>query len=191
MREGGSSAARKVPTACAVLAVMFLAAPLGAETLLAGSAGAAFGGITDDSKLTYAATLTFKGRDSLLGFAIDFGYTEDFLGTAAFGDSNLASLQGNLVVMGSGSLRPYASAGLGLVKTRVEDVAGFFEVDSNELGFNVGGGLVGFPGEGWFGLQADLRYFRNLTDPEPDGEFDVDLGGLDFWRATGGIVLRF
>ena len=36
-----------------------------------------------------------------------------------------------------------------------------------------------------------MRYFRNLTDPEPDNEFDVDLGSFSFWRATGGLVIRF
>jgi hypothetical protein len=97
----------------------------------------------------------------------------------------------NLVFMTPGAARVYGSGGLGLVKTRVRDITGFFQVDSNEVGFNVGGGLLVFPGEGSFGLQGDIRYFRNLTDPEPDHEFDVGLGGLDFWRATVGITLRF
>jgi hypothetical protein len=88
-----------------------------------------------------------------------------------------------------GRTRIYASGGLGLMKTRVEDVSGFFEVDSNELGMNVGGGFIFVPDR--IGVQADVRYFRNLTDPEPDDEFDVDLGDLNFWRASVGIALRF
>jgi opacity protein-like surface antigen len=84
----------------------------------------------------------------------------------------------------------YGSGGIGLLKTRVDDVSGFFSIDSNDFGIDVGGGLMAFPSE-HIGLRGDIRYFRALTDPEPDNEFDLDLGSLDFWRATGGIILRF
>jgi hypothetical protein len=159
------------------------------ETLLSPSVGLAFGGNTDDSKVTYGGTLTFKG--SLVGLAVDFGYTPDFFGSASLGNNNLVTLMGNLVFMSPGPVRLYGSAGIGLVKTRVEDAAGLFDVDSNELGFGVGGGLLIFPGDGSVGIHGDLRYFRSLTDPEPDDEFDVDLGGLDFWRGQVGITIRF
>ncbi len=88
-------------------------------------------------------------------------------------------------------MRLYGSAGLGLVKSRVEDTAGLFELDSNELGLGVGGGIVVLPGGGHVGFQGDIRYFRNLTDPEPDAEFDVDFGSLDFWRGEVGLTFRF
>ena len=54
----------------------------------------------------------------------------------------------------------------------------------------MGGGILFMAGD-HIGVQGDIRYFRQLTDPEPDNEFDVDLGSLDFWRATGGIAIRF
>jgi hypothetical protein len=171
------------------LALTLAGGSAGAETLLSPSVGLAFGGRTDDSKITYGGTLTFKG--SLFGFAVDFGYTPDFFGSDSLGNNNLVTLMGNLVVMSPGPVRVYGSAGLGLVKSRVEDAAGLFEVDSNELGFGVGGGLLVFPGDGNVGLHGDIRYFRSLTDPEPDDEFDVDLGSLDFWRGEIGITFRF
>ena len=121
---------------------------------------------------------------------MDFAYTPDFLGTTAFGSNNATSLMGNLVLITRPArTRIYASGGLGLMKTRVEDVDGFFEVDSNELGINVGGGFMFVPDN--IGVHADVRYFRNLTDPEPDDEFDVDLGDLNFWRASVGVAFRF
>jgi opacity protein-like surface antigen len=176
-------------TGLIALALTLAAGSLGAETLLSGSVGLAFGGRTDDSKVTYGGTLTLKGS-SPFGFAVDYAYTPDFFGSS-LGNNNLNTLMGNLVVMSPGHVRVYGSAGLGLVKSRVEDVAGLFKVDSNELGFDVGGGLLIFPGDGGLGIHGDIRYVRNLTDPEPDDEFDVDLGNLDFWRGEIGITFRF
>ena len=166
------------------------AAALGAEGFLSPFVGASFGGRTDDAKLTYGGAVTFKSTESILGFAIDFGYAPDFLGSTGYGNNNVTTLMGNLVLVFPGPVRFYGSGGLGLVKTRVRDVSGLFRVDSNELGINVGGGVMIFPGQA-VGLQGDVRYFRNLTDPEPDAEFDVGLGGLSFWRATAGLVLKF
>ena len=179
----------KGPIGPLTLGAVILAGGAQAETLLSASAGLAFGGRTDDSKVTYGGTLTFQG--SLLGLAIDFGYTPDFFGGGSLGNNNLVTLMGNLVVMSPGPVRMYVSAGLGLVKARVEDAAGLFEVDSNELGLGVGGGLLVFPGDGTVGFHADIRYIRSLTDPEADDEFDVDLGNLDYWRGEAGLTLRF
>ena len=170
------------------LALALAAGPLGAEVLLSPSVGLAFGGKTDDSKITYGGTLTLKG--SVVGFAVDFGYIPDFFGSGPR-NNNLVTLMGNLVVMSRGTVRMYGSAGLGLVKSRVENASGLLEADSNELGLGVGGGLLVFPGDGSLGLHGDIRYFRSLTDPERDNEFDVHLGDLDFWRGEIGVTIRF
>jgi hypothetical protein len=171
-------------------ALVLAGGPLRAEGFLAPFVGAAFGGNVDDNKLTYGGMLTFKAQDGIIGFAVDFGYTPDFLGSSGFGDNNLTSLMGNIAFVSPGTVKLYVSSGLGLIKTRVEDAAGLFDVDSNDFGFNAGGGVMVFFSPA-FGLQGDFRYFRTLTDPEPDAEFDLDLGSLDYWRATGGIVIRF
>jgi len=49
---------------------------------------------------------------------------------------------------------------------------------------------MGFFGKN-LGIRGDVRYFRNLGDPEPDNEFDIDFGDFSFWRGTAGIVLKF
>ena len=41
------------------------------------------------------------------------------------------------------------------------------------------------------GFRGDLRYFRQLSDPDEDNEFDIALGDLDYWRATAGITFRW
>jgi hypothetical protein len=172
-----------------LLMALGAAAPLQAQVYLAPNAGLAFGGDTnDDAKVSYGGTLTFAGESHMLGFAVDYAYTPDFF-AGDLTDNNVNTLMGNLVLISHGRTRLYGSIGLGLMKTRVRDVNQFFNVDSNELGMDAGGGLLFAPGR--FGLQADVRYFRNLTDPEPDNEFDVDLGSFSFWRASGGLVIRF
>ena len=166
------------------------ATPLHADVYLTPYLGAAFGGRTDDSKIAYGGSVAFASENGVLGIGMELGHVPDFFGTTGFGNNNVTSLMGNLMVLTPGRTRLYGSAGLGLMKTRVEDVDGFFRVDSNDFGMSLGGGVMFFPGD-VIGLRADIRYFRNLTDPEPDDEFDVDLGGLGFWQATGGITFRF
>ena len=56
--------------------------------------------------------------------------------------------------------------------------------------FNLGGGAMGFVSD-HVGFRGDIRYFRQLSDPDEDNEFDVGLGDLDYWRATGGITFRW
>ena len=181
---------RRFPTFLSLLVLGLTAAPARAEVYLTPSVGFAFGGHTDDSKITYGGSLTFLGDDGVVGFAVDFGHTPDFLGTTGFGNNNITTLMGNLVLASPGRARVYGSGGLGLVKTRVKDLSGFFEIDSNEFGLNVGGGVI-LLSSGAVGFQGDIRYFRNLTDPEPDAEFDVNLGQLNFWRAEAGRVFKF
>jgi len=104
---------------------------------------------------------------------------------------------GNLIVgipvggtRGAG-LRPYVAGGVGLIRTgfarRLDDDG----PTTNDVGFNLGGGVMGFFSD-HFGLRGDLRYLRNIRSDFTDADFnpDFDLGDLDFWRATVGIVIR-
>ena len=81
-------------------------------------------------------------------------------------------------------------SGLGWIKPRVDDPDQLFDVNSNDWGLNVGGGVAGFFTDN-FGLQGDVRYFRSLQDNEPDDEFDVALGSFHFWRGSVGATFRF
>jgi hypothetical protein len=161
-----------------------------AQTYFTPSIGMAFGGVTDDSKLSYGGDLAFVGGGAL-GGSVDFGFTRNFFGESASGSgNNVTTLMGNLMLISPGKPRFYASGGLGLLKTRVQDVPGFLDVDSNDWGMNAGAGVY-IIGDGSVGFRGDIRYFRRLTDPEPDGEFDVEFGALRYWRASAGVTLRF
>ena len=163
-----------------------------------------FAGDFDDEferRSNFGASLTWMGAGAL-GFEVDFGYSPNFYenttGDAdfAFGDSNVTTLMANLKVgapfggQQGGGIRPYASGGLGLIKSRIDDPDDLFELNSTDWGFNVGGGVAGFFNDR-FGLQGDVRYFRSLQDNEPDDELDLALGSLRFWRGTVGFIFRF
>lgn len=141
----------------------------------------------------YGLGLGYMG-DSALGFEVDFAYSPDFFGgdDSIVPDNNLTSLMGNLVLSGhvGDSGRVYLSAGGGLLKSRVDGTDDFFDVSRNDFGVNAGVGAVLPLGER-FGIRGDVRYFRNIGDPEPDDEFDLDFGSFDFWRATAGLAINF
>lgn len=194
------------------LLMLGVASPASADWLLTPYLGVTFGSGVDfadlvefdefDKKTTYGGTLTWMGA-GIIGFEADFGITPDFfeLPTGGididFGDTNVTTLMGNLVVgvpIGGTSgpgVRPYGSAGLGLLRSRIDASDLFDDVSSNELGINLGGGAHIFFTDN-VGIRGDLRYFRSLQDDDGDEDLiDVDLGSFDFWRATVGVTFRF
>jgi opacity protein-like surface antigen len=77
-----------------------------------------------------------------------------------------------------------------LIKTRVDDVGQFFEeIDNNNFGFDVGGGVMGFFSDN-VGLRGDIRYFRSVNNNNDNG-VDLNLGDFKFWRGSVGVTLRF
>jgi hypothetical protein len=163
-----------------------------AEVLLTGFGGVAFGGATDRTRGTYGGALGFLGA-GVLGFEAEFATVPEFFGRGdddVFTDNNVLTLMGSILLAApAGPVRIYGAAGAGLFKTRLADPDNLFDVDSNDFGVNVGGGL--FLGGGNVAFRADVRYFRDVQDNDPEGDFDVDLGGVDYWRVAGGITLRF
>jgi opacity protein-like surface antigen len=129
-----------------------------------------------------------------VGFELEFAATPDFFGDGSggvFSENNVLTGMGSLLLATpAGSLRIYIAGGAGLLKTRLEDPDQLLSVDSNDFGINVGGGLLIGLGD-HVALRGDVRYFRDLQDDEPDGDFDLDLGNVDYWRVVGGLTLKF
>jgi opacity protein-like surface antigen len=207
-------ALRKLAIASALVLTVFAATPAkaSADWLFTPFVGLNWGGTASfsdaadfedefEQKGNFGASLAYMGG-GIAGFEIDFGYSPNFFqnttgnGDFEFGDSNVTTLMANLTVgapIGGQSgigIRPYASGGVGIIKSRVDDAEQFFNVDSTDWGFNVGAGLAGFFTDN-IGLRGDLRYFRSLQDNEPDDEFDVALSDFRFWRGTVGVTFRF
>ena len=210
-------ALRKLAIASALVLTAFAAAPAkaSADWLFTPFIGMNWGGSagfnqtgTDfedefERKVNFGAQLSWMGAGAL-GFEVDFGYAPNFFENTAgendfvFGDSNVTTLMANLKVgapiggQTGGGIRPYASGGLGIIKSRIDDVDDLFEVNSTNWGVNVGGGVAGFFSDN-IGLQGEVRYFRSLKDTEadPEDDFDLGLGSFSFWRGTVGLVFRF
>ncbi len=163
---------------------------------------ASFGDFDDaddefEQRVDFGATLGYN--PGVVGFEIDLGWSPNFfentIGPAnfEFGDSNVTTLMGNLLISappGRG-VRPYVSAGLGLIRSRVSGAGDLFDdATRNDLGINFGGGLNAQFNDS-IGIRGDIRYLRSLEDDDPDNEFDLGLSDFDFWRGTVGVAFRW
>ena len=162
---------------------------------------AGFSRLYEENKGTFGVTFSFG---SLIGFEFDAARIqlgeEDLL--IADLDAHATTLMGNIVVrLPTGAVRPYGTAGVGLVRVTAdvdtslggEDV---LSLEAQDLGWNIGGGVDIFPTPN-FGIRADFRRFRTS-----DVTFEdlLDLGGgldelplpdFNFWRTTFGVTLKF
>jgi opacity protein-like surface antigen len=185
----------------AALAIGLAPATANADWLFTPNIGSGFGGAASGREhLTYGASIGWMGA-GIFGWEADLAYTPEFFegdddDFDAFDSSNATSFMANVILgvpvggqLGPG-FRPYVSGGAGLIQTNVASDDDLFEVSNDEFGVNIGGGAMGFATD-HVGFRGDLRYYRALTDPEPDNEFDVDFGDFDFWRATAGITFRW
>lgn len=195
----------KVSAAVVLLLLSGTATPVSADILLTPFIGVSFnpnatfnnvGDFTENlkEKVTFGATATWVGG-GVVGFEIDFGSTPNFFEIEAgpndfdFGDGNITTLMTNLVLIGTSSgqrVRPYASGGVGLLRTNVDAGDLFESVNSNDFGANVGAGIYGFFSDS-VGIRGDIRYFRGLQQSDED----LDFSDLDFWRASFGVTVRF
>ena len=189
---------------CAMLAALALVlapASARADWLFTPNIGAGFGGDASGREhLSWGASIGWMGA-GVLGWEADFAFTPEFFegdddDTDLFDSSNVTTFMVNALVgvpvggTTGGGFRPYFSGGIGLLQSSIEDAESLFEVDNSEFGFNLGGGAMGFMTD-HVGFRGDVRYYRALSDPDEDNEFDIAVGDFDFWRATGGVTFRW
>jgi opacity protein-like surface antigen len=143
----------------------------------------------ENKKLNFGVSLGTTGR--VLGFEEELAYAKDFFGTAPSLSSNVLTLMSNAMIIPKiGPVRPYALAGLGLIKTHVEFTpSSVLTSDNNNLGWDVGGGVAAFFGA-HAGVRGDIRYFHAFQDLNALG-FTLSDMKLDFGRASVGLVLTF
>lgn len=88
-------------------------------------------------------------------------------------------------------VRPFVTAGLGVMRQHVRDRAGFIDVSRNDPAWNIGGGAR-VRLRRYFGVKGDVRYVRSLRAPyESPTELTAAFGRLAFWRVSAGGTLRF
>jgi opacity protein-like surface antigen len=183
--------------AAALLVVLVTVQPARADWLLTPQLGATFGGDAETERLTYGAAIGWMGAGAF-GFEVDAGFTPRYFDRDGSGlndieDSNVTTVMLNLILgapLGAPGLRPYATAGAGILRTRASSLDEVFDFNENHLGVNVGAGVIAFITNN-FGIRGDVRYFRNIRDSDAGDTLGIDLGNFDFWRATVGGTIRF
>jgi opacity protein-like surface antigen len=189
---------------CAILAALSLVLLPGtarADWLFTPNIGAGFGGDASGREhLTWGASIGWMGA-GIIGWEADLAYTPEFFegdddDLDLIENSNVTSFMANVLVgipvggQTGGGFRPYLSGGAGLLQSEVQSDDDLFEVTNSEFGINLGFGAMGFMTD-HVGFRGDLRYYRQLSDPEEDNEFDIDFGDFDFWRGTAGVTFRW
>ncbi len=179
-----------------VIGLLGGATTAGAQTYITPFVGYSFGGdaacqtaVCENNTSNVGVALGRSG--SIAGFEQEFAYVRRF-----FQDTqqrtNVLTLMSNLVVGPRiGIVHPYAVAGAGLIKTRVDLTLSGLATSDTSLGWNIGGGLE--LSGAHLGIRADLRRVHALQnlDDLPLGLLPVSDLKLDFNRATVGLVLRF
>lgn len=192
-----------MPRKCAVIAALVLVlSPVAARAdwLFSPNIGTTFGG--DASGLSYGASIAWMGAGAF-GWEADISYTPSFFeddtdDVFEFAeDSNVMTFMANAlfgVPIGgqhSAGFRPYVTGGLGFLQSEVGNEEDLFHVDSNEFGFNLGFGAMGFMTD-HVGFRGDLRYFRSFEGDESElSAFDASPGSFNYWRGAVGLTFRW
>lgn len=191
---------RVVIAAVLTLFILAPAAPARADVVLTPYVGSLFGGDLSGNTASFGANAAFMGG-GIFGAELGFNYAPEFV-KASVSNNDIAqmSLMGNLIVGipigGSdqpGHLRPYLTGGGGLFRVSSAESQFFNSVSSNDFALNFGGGVMAFFTE-HVGVRFDVRYFRTLTDDDPQSGIDdinFELGDLNFWKWDVGAAFKF
>jgi len=173
-----------------------------ADGFIAPTIGVNFGGSTgnkpiaaaqDSSNLSVgiAAGYMFSG---IIGLEEDFSYNPSFFGhDNGIDSSRVATLMTNVIVgipiggQSGAGVRPYASAGLGLINQKVETSLTNFNFSSNDLGYNLGVGVMGYFAT-HIGVRGGVNYFRTFDRTDT---LDFQQGHFNFFRGSFGVLVRF
>jgi opacity protein-like surface antigen len=193
-----------------VVIVTWTAAPAQAQWLVTPYLGISLAGDAEFRRGGPGGSVGYFGRR--LGFEFDFerynhffkdkdvaGLVANNCGVGPAGEpctdlnTDAIGFMGNVVapirITGAKNWRPYATAGLGVIRSWVMDPSNTV-VDTNQdnFAFNVGGGVM-YLLNNRVGLRGDVRYFRALVDEDKrEGFYFKDYG---FWRTTVGVTLGF
>src|SRR5688572_12452120 len=180
-----------------VVLTLGVAHPAAAQTFISPLLGYDFGedsscpAITgcEDKNLNVGVGIGTLG--GFFGLELDISYAKDFFGAAPGYSSSVLTVMSDLIAGPQiGPVRPYATGGVGLIKSHVSATpASLLESNNNDFGWNIGGGVMVFLGE-HIGVRGDIRHFHAFQDLEILG-FPLSDTKLDFGRASAALVFRF
>ncbi len=194
------------------LATFVSAVPARADVLFTPFVGANVSGSATSPLADFvgnASRTTFGGSLALMsggvfGIEADLGYTPRFFGTdlqlggipISLARNNVLTAMVNLTAgvplhgsSGAG-IRPYAIGGVGLIRQQLSAAAGLVRYDANDIGYNVGGGVVLFVSRN-VGIRGDVRHFRSIGANPVIDLIDLQPGAFNFTRATVGVTFRY
>jgi len=188
--------ARNVAMA-AVVALLCAPATARAEGYVNPYIGTNFGNNSGNGRAAFGIGGGYMGA-GIIGGEADLGYAPSFFGNQGeFGSNYVLDLMGNVIVGApiggthGWGVRPYGTIGVGLLRSQYSVAAnvpaGSVLVHSNDLGMNVGVGVMGFMNN-HVGVRGDVRYFHNFDDTSRIN--DINFGSMHFWRASFGFLLR-
>src|SRR5258706_8517389 len=159
--------------------------------IFGGDAGCPAVADCEDKHLHYG--VSFGAIGSIVGFEGEFAYTPDFFGQSSNQTSNVLTFMANLMLAPKiGPVQPYGVGGVGLIRNSV--TAGT-TTDQNQLGWDVGGGLIVYFSK-HVGVRGDVRYYKSfqlLDFVNLPNLPETDLRGtrLDFDRFAIAAVFKF
>jgi hypothetical protein len=138
------------------------------------------------------------GPEFLVDWAPSFDVTSAFIP----GDTHVMTYMANAIASvplgADGQLMPFISGGFGSIQAAADVLSIDGTTHSNQnaqWGTNLGGGIMAFTNNR-IGLRGDLRYYHAFTDSNfsgsaPDQLMESIVSGLNFWRASGGVSVRW
>ncbi len=149
---------------------------------LTAQAGWAAGGDVSNPIFTPGIAVSVQEANGW-GAEFDFGYSTDAAAGRQALDVATYMLNGNWI-QPRGRLRPFVSAGAGLLQVDGCDVPCTRPAETFDLGVDAGGGAF-FAVNDIVAVRGDVRYFRTLAD-HPDLRRPSNFG---FWRVSLGVTL--
>jgi opacity protein-like surface antigen len=199
MRKTARISRAMVIVCFAALLSVGMASPARAQGFISPYLGWNFGGdagcpqITncEDKHANYG--VAFGAAGAIVGFEEELGYTNDFFGQNGNQTSKVLTLMSNFMICPKfGPVQPYGLGGIGLIRTSVE---GATSGDENQIGWDVGGGVMIFFNQ-HVGIRGDVRYYHSFQVldfsklPSIPG-LNLSDNKLDYGRVAGAFVFRF
>lgn len=185
-----------------LLGVLLVPTPARAQGYFAPFIGFDFGG--DAGKCGGTDTLDCSRNRTAYGFSagklshgtiggeVDFGYAPHFFGEAPnTGGNSLLTFMGNIVAaIPAGPVHPYVAGGLGVIRTKVDQLSDLTNFSDSSFSYNIGGGLLVFlPAH--LGFRVDYRYMSTFSDISVAGQTLLTTGTkLNFSRVVFALVLH-
>lgn len=195
-----------------------LAASAGAQTvattdshwLASAFAGASFGEELDGPGPNFGGTVGYLWK-GVIGaefhatlspeMDLDDGSTALLFGEEPWLNSYMGNAIAAVPLGAEGQWRPYVSGGVGILTLTSDSLetnndSRHFGTDDARFAGNAGAGLLAFVGR--LGFRGDVRYFNGFGKPDVEANDSPAqvigkeiLASLGFWRATGGVAVRF